>query len=138
VNIPLQSDVLGKLILRLTVGGLILCHGVSKLMNPSGALGYMTKILTDAGLPTWLGYFVFVGEVVAPIMIILGFFSRVGGLLVFINMVFAIALVHTSQIMTITKTGGWALELQAFYLFGGLAIFFLGSSRIAVKPDSDY
>lgn len=138
MNIPLQSDILGKLILRLTVGGLILFHGASKLMNPSGALDYMAKILTTAGMPTWLGYFVFVGEVVAPIMIILGFFSRVGGLLVFINMCFAIFLVHTSQILTVTKSGGWGIELQVFYLLGGLAIFFLGSSRIAIRPDSEY
>ena len=138
MNIPLQSDILGKLILRLTVGGLILFHGAAKLMNPTGALDYMAKLLTTAGLPTWLSYFVFVGEVVAPILIILGFYSRIGGLLVVINMLFAIILVHTSQIMTVTKSGGWGIELQAFYLLGGLAIFFLGSSRIAVKPDSEY
>lgn len=138
MNIPLQSDILGKLILRLTVGGLMLFHGASKLMNPAGALDYLGKTLTAAGMPTWLSYFVFAGEVVAPIMIILGLYSRIGGLLVVINMVFAILLVHTSQIMTVTKTGGWGIELQAFYLLGGLAIFFLGSSRIAVKPDSEY
>jgi len=138
MRIPFQSDALGKLILRLTVGGLILFHGVAKLMNPSGALDYLAKTLTAAGLPTWLGYFAFVGEVIAPLLIIFGLFSRIGGLLVMINMLFAFFLVHTGQVLTLTKNGGWGLELQAFYLFCGLAVFFLGSGRIAVRPDSDY
>jgi putative oxidoreductase len=138
MNLPLQSDMLGKLILRLTIGGLVLFHGVAKLMNISGAMEYMGKLLTAAGLPTFLSYFVFFGEVLAPLMIILGLFSRIGGLLVTINMLFAFFLVHTSQLLTLTKNGGWALELQACYLLGGLAIFFLGSGKIAIKPDSEY
>lgn len=68
-------------------------------------------------------------------MIILGVFSRIGGLLVVINMIVAVLLAHTAQILTMGKSGGWALELQGFYLFCGLAIYFLGSGKFAVKPD---
>ena len=132
---PLHSDSIGKLILRLTLGLLISFHGVSKLMHPAGAIGYVSGQLASAGFPTFLAYGVFVGEVLAPIMIVLGVYSRIGGLLVVINMIFAVLLVHTSQIFSLAKTGGWTLELQAFYLFTGLALIFLGSGRIAVKPD---
>jgi len=31
--------------------------------------------------------------------------------------------------------GGWALELQGFFLFTGLAIACLGSGRYALRPD---
>ena len=132
---PFQSDDAGKLILRLTVGGLILFHGVSKLLNPMGALGMISGQLSTVGLPVFIAYGVYIGEVLAPLMLILGFFSRIGGLLVVGNMIFAVVLVHTSQLFTMSKTGGWALELQGFYLFCGLAIYFFGSGKFAVKPD---
>ena len=82
-----------------------------------------------------MAYLVYVGEIVAPLMIILGVFSRIGGLLVMINMLFALALVHSTQLLTLSKNGGWALELQGFYLFTGLAVLLLGSGKIAIKPD---
>ena len=133
--VPFQSDALGKLILRLAVGGLILFHGVSKLINPAGTISYVSSQLSAAGLPTFLAYGVFAGEVIAPVLIILGLYSRIGGLIVVINMIFAVTLAHTAQIFTLSKSGGWALELQAFYLLCGLAVFFLGSGRMAAKPD---
>jgi putative oxidoreductase len=104
-------------------------------MNPAGTIDYVSGQLATAGLPAFLAYGVFVGEVLAPIMIILGIYARIGGLIVVINMVFAVALVHATQLYSVGKTGGWALELQAFYLFTGLALFFLGSGKLAVKPD---
>ena len=91
--------------------------------------------LASLGMPAFIAYGVYIGEVVAPLMIILGVFSRIGGLLVVGNMLFAIGLVHTSQLFTMGKTGGWALELQGFYLFCGAAVYFLGSGRFAAKPD---
>lgn len=131
---PLQNDALGKLILRLTVGLLILFHGTFKILNP-GSLDFIKTKLAAIDLPTALAYGVYVGEVVAPLMIILGIFSRIGGLLVFGNMIFALLLVHRSELFTLTDTGGWKLELQAFYLFSGLAILFLGSGKMAIRPD---
>jgi putative oxidoreductase len=95
----------------------------------------MSGLLTTAGLPPYLSYGVFIGEVLAPVLIIFGIYSRIGGLIVVINMIFAVLLAHTAQLLALTKTGGWALELQGFYLLTGLALFFLGSGRIAVKPD---
>jgi putative oxidoreductase len=68
-------------------------------------------------------------------MIILGIQARIGGLIVVLNMLFAILLVHTGDLFSLTDHGGWRLELQGFYLFGGLAIMFLGSGRMAIKPD---
>ncbi len=135
MNILFQGDALGKLVLRLTLGLLILLHGVAKVMNPARTLDSTGGLLAAAGLPAFLAYGVFVGEVLAPIFIILGIYSRIGGLIVVINMIFAVLLVHATQLFSLTKAGGWALELQGFYLLTGVALFFLGSGRIAVKPD---
>lgn len=129
-----HNDAVGKLILRLTLGLLMLFHGVAKLLHP-GSLEFINSQLTQLGLPTALAYGVYVGEVLAPLMIILGVFARYGGLIVVINMIFAIVLVHTGDLLALSDHGGWRLELQGFYLFCGLAIVFLGSGRMAVRPD---
>ena len=130
----LKSDSVGKLVLRLTVGILMLFHGVAKVLHP-GTLDFIGGALTGAGLPEVLAYGVYLGEIIAPLMIILGFQARIGGLILVINMIFAIVLMHSGDLFSLTEHGGWRLELQGFYLFGGLAIMFLGSGRMAVRPD---
>jgi putative oxidoreductase len=129
-----RYDDVGKLIVRLTVGVLILFHGIHKVLNPA-SLNSIRNMLVSANLPSLLAYGVYVGEVVGALMVILGVYSRIGGLLIAGNMLFALGLAHRAQIFTLTSTGGWALELQAFFLLSGLAIVFLGSGRMAVKPD---
>ncbi|KAA3624603.1 MAG: DoxX family protein [Proteobacteria bacterium] len=129
------SDALGKLIFRLTLGGLMLFHGVAKITNP-GSIQFISGKLTEFGLPELLAYGAYVGEVLAPILIIIGLFARIGGLLIAVNMVFAILLMHMGQLMDINaSTSGYALELQAFYLFGGLSVLFMGSGDFAARPD---
>ena len=128
------GDAFGKLVLRLTVGGLMLFHGAHKILHPD-SLNSITGSLQAAGLPDYLVYGVYVGEVLAPLLIIFGILARLGGLLVVVNMIFAIALVHSGDLLTLTQHGGWKLELQAFFLLGGLAIFALGSGRFALSGD---
>ena len=130
----LHNDPMGKLLLRLTVGGLMMFHGIAKIIHP-GTLEFIGNSLHGFGLPAFIAYGVYAGEVLAPLMIILGFHARIGGLIVVANMVFAVLLVHMGDIFSLTPHGGWAIELQAFYLLGGLAIALLGSGRLAVRPD---
>ena len=123
------SEDLGKLVLRLTLGVLILFHGVNKILT---GLGPVHDIVVAHHLPEFISYFVYLGEVVAPVLIILGVFTRIGGALVVVNMIVAILLVHTSMLVGLDATGGYVLELQMFYLFCGLAVALLGAGRFAV------
>lgn len=123
------SNDLGKLVLRVVLGVLILFHGVSKLIHGPG---FVTDALAHAGLPTVLGYGVYVGEVLAPVLLVIGYWTRVGALVIAVNMVVALALVHTSQFFTLADTGGWALELQGIYLGAAIAIALLGAGRFSV------
>jgi putative oxidoreductase len=127
-------DDLGKVVLRLTLGFLVLFHGFAKL-GDGGALNWIGKQLAGSGLPEFLAYGVYVGEVVAPLMIIAGVYCRIGGAVVIVNMLFAILLAHSAELLSLNEQGGWALELQGFILFSALAIALLGSGRFAVKPD---
>lgn len=127
-------DSLGKLVLRIAVGVMILMHGIYKIQHPE-SIDFIRKMLADIDLPPEVAYGVYMGEVVGPLMIILGIFSRMGGLIVIVNMIFAIVLAHQPQLFDLTSNGGWALELQGFYLLCGLAVALLGSGRFAIKPD---
>lgn len=125
-----MNDDLGKLILRLTLGILTLLHGIAKMRY---GVGFIEGMLQSHGLPTFLAYGVFVGEVLAPLLLILGFYARIGGLIIAINMVVAIALAHTAQLLVIGKQGGWELELQGFYLFTALAIALIGPGKFGIN-----
>jgi len=124
----------GKLLLRLTVAVFMLFHGYAKIVNPGG-LDWIGGALSAYSLPAVLSYGVYVGEILAPLMLIVGLYCRVGGGLIFVNMLFAIFLAHQSELFTVSGSGGWALELQGFYLMGGLVVALIGSGKIAVRPD---
>jgi putative oxidoreductase len=127
-------DDIGKLILRVTVGGLVLFHGFAKLGN-SGALDWIGRQLADAGLPSVIAYGVFIGEIVGPLMVMAGVYCRVGAVLIIVDMGFALGLAHLAEILTLNEQGGYALELQVLFAFGAAALAFFGSGRYAVKPD---
>lgn len=118
------SDDLGKLVLRLGIGLMLLPHGLAKI---DGSLGFIGGSLVSQGLPSFLAYGVYIGELLAPILIVLGLYTRAAGILVVINMLFVFGLVHMDQLFSLGRSGGWALELQGLFLLGGLAITLLGA-----------
>lgn len=120
----------GILILRLSLGVLMLLHGISKLMYGPG---FIENIVTSAGLPSFIAYGVYVGEVIAPIFIILGYGTRVAAAIFAFNMVVAVGLAHGADVFTLSETGGWSLELQGLYFFGALALVFTGGGRYALS-----
>jgi putative oxidoreductase len=124
------GDSVGKLLLRLTLGVLMLFHGYSKIRH--GVSGIEAN-LAGHGLPGWVAYGVYIGEAVAPLLVIFGWFARVGGILIATNMVFALGLVHSKQFLDLTKTGGWALELQLLFLICGLVVALIGPGRYAIN-----
>src|SRR5690606_40380030 len=105
----------GKLVLRLALGIFILLHGISKLMN---GIGGIEGMLVAKGLPAFFAWGAYVGEVIGPLLIIIGIYTRIGALLILINMLFAIILAHAGEIFALSGSGGWALELQGMFLFG--------------------
>ena len=119
----------GKLLLRLTVGVLVLLHGIGKIIDgPAGIVGLVER----AGLPGSFGYAVYIGEVVAPLAMIVGVWTRVAALLVALNMAVAVALVHRADLLRLGEGGGWALELQGMFLLTALAVALIGPGSYAL------
>ena len=122
-------DDFGKLLLRLTVAILLGMHGLAKMQN---GIAWMAGPLRTNHLPVALGYGVYVAEVVAPILLILGLFTRPAALVIAFDMCMAIFLVQRAKLFTRNQGGGWGVEVEMFFLLAALAIFFLGSGRYAV------
>ncbi|MFA6832542.1 MAG: DoxX family protein [Bacteroidaceae bacterium] len=120
---------LGLLVLRMTIGLLMLLHGFSKL---SGGLDFIQSMLESKGLPGFLSYGVLVGEILAPIAIIIGYRTRIASSILAFNCLVAILLVHQNELFTISSHGGWAVELLGLYLFGSIALIFTGGGKYAI------
>jgi putative oxidoreductase len=125
-----MNESMGKLVLRVTLGGLILLHGVAKLM---GGVSGLSGMVTAAGLPSFLTYGVYLGEVIAPILVLLGWYSRIGAALIAVNMAFAIGLAHRTELFALGQSGGWALELQGMFLFTAVALALMGPGRYSIN-----
>ena len=127
-----DSSDFGKLLLRLMVGGLMLFHGIAKI---NGGIDFIITKVTQEGFPEFLAYGVYIGEVVAPLLIILGLKTRFASFVVVLTMAFAIYLVHANDLLEITKTGAWAIELQMMYLLSALALMFLGAGKLSFDKE---
>ncbi len=124
----LNEDI-GKLILRFSIAALMLFHGFSKLFNGIDGIKFL---VTNAGLPEFVAYGVYMGEVVFPILIILGLFTRISSLFFALTMVFAIFLDHSSELFVLEETGGLLIELPLIYLLTSISIMFIGAGKYSL------
>ncbi|CAI6146159.1 MAG TPA: DoxX family protein [Sulfurimonas sp.] len=120
---------IAKLILRLSTGVLILFHGIHKVIHGTGGIKDM---LLNAGLPEFFSYGVYLGEVVAPIFIILGLYARVASMVLGVNMLMAIFLSYGFS-FSLAKFGGLAIESPLLFLIMSILIVLLGSGKYSVN-----
>lgn len=118
-------DDVGKLVLRLTLGILILLHGIAKLRY---GITPIEGMVAGMGMPAFFAYGVSAGEVLGPLLLIAGFYALIAA-----NMLFAFALAHVAQLTSLNEQGGWALELQGMFLFTAIALVLMGPGRISVN-----
>ncbi|MDA8095922.1 MAG: DoxX family protein [Betaproteobacteria bacterium] len=125
----MRFDDAGKLLLRLLVGGLLFLHGWHKIWTGPHEIEAM---LAAHRLPWYLAYGVYIGEVLAPVLLILGFYTRIGGFLVLVDLIVAVALTRGANLLHLNAHGGWIIELEAFYGLSALAIVLLGPGRYSL------
>ncbi len=129
-NFWTDSDI-GVLILRVTVCGLILFHGIHKIY---AGLDEQMGMLAAKGIPTFFIYFVYVSEVLAPVLIILGLFVRLSAASLVLTLL-VVLYVAPFPLMALGAHGEWAIELQVLYLFIPLSLFFIGPGRFSVRAN---
>ncbi len=126
-----MNESTGKLILRIALGTLILLHGIGKLMHGAD---WIDGALATEGLPVFFKYGVYIGEIVAPLLVIAGYYARIGAWLIAVLMLFAFGLVHGAELFVIDpQSGGLALEKQYMYFFSAIALALIGPGRYAIN-----
>ena len=131
VNKMFSHEDFGRLLLRLMVGGLMLFHGLHKLI---GGIDGMAGMLAAKGLPGFIAYGVLIGEVLCPILLILGVLTRPAALVLAFTMVVAWLLVGVGKTGSLDATGAWAIESMVYYFIAALVIAFIGAGRYSVAP----
>ncbi|MDX1610170.1 MAG: DoxX family protein [Halofilum sp. (in: g-proteobacteria)] len=125
-----KADETGKLILRVVLGLLVLLHGLAKVI---GGVDGIVGLVQSYGLPGFVAYGVYLGEVVGPLLLIIGWYARIGAVLIVINMIFALLLVHTGEFFMLNDNGGYQLELQMMFLFSAIACALMGPGRFCIN-----
>jgi len=124
----MQEDI-AKLLLRIMVGGLMLFHGIDKAIH---GVNFIEGMLSAYDLPAVVTYGVYIGEIVAPLMLIFGLLTTLGAIIVIVNMVMAILLVYSDSILSVTQQGAWSIEVPMLYLMSAVVIILLGPGRYSV------
>ena len=125
-----MTDERGKLLLRSSIAILMLFHGFKKLNY--GISGVKALVL-QAGLPEFLAYGVYMGELIIPFLLIAGLFTRFSALILSSTMGVAIYLGFTDKLLMLdAKTGGLLIELPLLYLLVSLSIVFLGAGKYSL------
>jgi len=119
-----------KLVLRVSLGGMMLLHGIDKL---HGGVAGLQNMIEKKGIPGFIAYGVYVGEVVAPLLILAGWKTRIAALVFAFNMIVAVLLAHSGDILRLGGVGQWAIEVPMLYAFGAVALALLGAGRYSVS-----
>lgn len=118
---------LGLLILRVVFGFVLLYgHGFEKMGTVFG--GGEIQFFDPFGIGANTSYILaMIAEGICAILLILGLFWRIPALILSINFLF-IFIFHAFQ----ANDGFAVLELRYLYLFGFVALFFLGNGKYAL------
>ncbi|MBT5330459.1 MAG: DoxX family protein [Porticoccaceae bacterium] len=119
----------GILIIRVTFAVLILFHGWHKIVH---GIDMPMARMESWGFPGFLMYFAYISEVVAPLLILLGLFSRLSALSIFVTMTVVIYIEFRTG-LSLDQFGAPNIEGQLFYWLISVGLFFTGAGghRIA-------
>jgi len=124
--LPVNLD-LALLVLRLVLAAVMLYHGIAKVTNFGGAVGFMTSLNLPA--PALVAGFTLLVEVVGGGLMLVGVATDIAGLLFAVDMAGAIVFLHWANGFDFAK-GGWE---HPFTLLGmALAIALAGPGTLSL------
>lgn len=126
-------DDFGKAIFRISFGVLFLMYGIDKIVNGTA---FIQALFINKGIPGFLAYSVYLGEVIAPICVIVGLYTRLSAIFWIGTTLVIIWLLHMHDLLALNRFGGWAAENVGVYLFAGIAILFLGAGKYSLDARS--
>ncbi len=130
-----KNENVAFLIIRIGIGTMMLMHGWAKITQ---GIGPIEGIFASKGIPTFIAYGSYLGEVLAPILIIIGYRARLAALIFLLTVIVALLTAHAGDIISLNAhgMGGWAAELLGLYIMGGLSLFYTGAGKYAISTKS--
>ena len=119
------------LIARVTLGIVILPHGLQKLLGVFGGYGFTATIdffSSSMGIPSLIGFLIVMGESFGALFLILGLISRISSAGILIIMIGAIFYVKKAA----NLTGDGAYELDLILLASSLVVIVAGPGRASL------
>lgn len=126
---------IGLLIMRVSIAFTMLIYGISKWIN---GIDYIRLILNKYDLPSFFAYGIFIGEILMPILIIVGFRTKLVGLAFAIFCTTAIIMDRLPDLFSLNEFGGWSIDLIFIYLTFGIAQYFIGAGKYAVSTKNKW
>ncbi len=120
---------IGLLILRIVVGGLFLIHGIQKLQDMEGTIGFFSQIGLN-GFWAWVAALV---ETVGGAFLVLGLFVEYAALLLSVVMVVAMITVKFKFGGETLSSKFMASQIDISLLGSCLALVFSGAGRYSLS-----
>lgn len=125
----------GLLLLRVSIAFTMLIYGISKFIS---GIDFISDLIAQYGLPSFLGYGVFVGEIIAPVLIIIGYRTKLAGLVFAINCFVAVIMVQIPNLLKLNEFGGWEIGPLFIYITFGIALFFTGAGKYSLATKNKW
>lgn len=122
------SDDLGAFVARITLGVVMLPHGLQKLLGLFGGAGFSgtVEFFVSSGIPAFVAILIIIGESFGAVGLIAGFLSRLAALGITVIMLGAIVTVHLQNGFFMNWGGTAAGEGFEFHLLAvGLGLIVL-------------
>jgi putative oxidoreductase len=127
---PAPAPDAGLLVLRLGLAAILLFHGIYKVTH---GVAWIAGPLGRVGLPAFVAYGVYVAEILAPVLLIVGLWTRLAAAVIAFDMAMAIFLARSGDVAKINPMGGgWAIELEVLLLVAALALALAGGGRFSI------
>ena len=126
---------IGLLILRVSIAFTMLIYGITKLIH---GIDFIKDVFIQHGLPSFFGYGIYIGEIITPIFIIIGFRTKLAGFVFAINCLAAILMVQLPNLLKLNEFGGWVIGQIFIYMIFGIALIFTGAGKYAVSDNNKW
>ena len=131
-----KEDV-GAFLARITLGIVILPHGLQKLLGMFGGAGFSgtVEFFVSSGIPAFVAILIIIGESFGALSLILGFLSRIAALGITLIMLGAIFMVHLPNGFFMNWFGSNAGEGYEYHILAvglGLIVLIKGGGMWSV------
>jgi putative oxidoreductase len=137
-NLNLIGLDIASLLLRITVGGILILHGVRKTQNKlQGTIKWFNSLgfpfnLTEGRIPAYLAA---VNEILFGFLLLFGIFTQAVAVVVVSQMLVALfvaAVKEKSAFISMAGSPGvYGYELDLHYIFGAIALVLLGGGGLS-------